>query len=457
MTIVVTSQIQHRRGLRSDLPVQLSEGELGWCLDTRQLFIGNSDGFGDNTEIITQFSQDVLSNVNVLATNTTFARVLADRFADVFNVKDFGATGVFAQDATGAVQAAVNAALAADRATVYFPSGQYKVGAITIGPNITIVGDGTGVSEVYARDSGQDIFTYTETTVTNTNINISQLSFISQNPGAGTAVYISGTDAAIRVVYIRITDCEFGLLNKAVHLRFAANIWLNNLQAQSCTTPYYIDTCGDVNFNSCHAQNGTGYGYTLIQSESPRGPSSEGQRLINCESNGQKGIYANEIHWANVIGGSFTSGFPSGTAPTPTSDPMVDLVNCANWRFQGTDISFAGTGGYWGPGLHTDSDCERIQLTGCFVALNTYAANINGRWNTVTGCVFSPNGTRDIDVKGKYTTITGNTCASNVTPNITETASADYNNFVGNICNNGLITTGANTIVGTNITSHPNT
>ena len=135
---------------------------------------------------------------------------------------------------------------------------------------------------------------------------------------------------------------------------------------------------------------------------------------------------------------------------------MVDLVNCANWRFQGTDISFAGAGGYWGQGLHTDSDCERIQLTGCFVALNTYAANINGRWNTVTGCVFSPNGTRDIDVKGKYTTITGNTCASNVTPNITETASADYNNFAGNICNNGLVTTGANSIVGTNITSHPN-
>ena len=457
MTITVTSRIQHRRGLQSDLPVQLSEGELGWCLDTRQLFIGNSDGFGENTEIITQFSQDVLSNVNVLATNTTFARVLAARFADVFNVKDFGATGSLAQDATTAVQAAVNAALAAGRATVYFPSGQYKVGPITIGPKITIVGDGTGVSEVYARDSGQDIFTYTETTATTTDINISNLSFVSLNAGAGTAVYISGTDAAIRVVYIRITDCFFGLLDKAVHLRFAANIWLNNLQAQNCTTPYYIDTCGDVNFNSCHAQNGTGYGYTFIQSESPRGPSSEGQRLINCETNGQKGIYADEVHWANVIGGSFTSGFPSGTSPALTSAAMVDLVNCANWRFQGTDISFAGAGGYWGHGFHTDSDCERIQLTGCFVALNTYAANIDGRWNTVTGCVFSPNGAQDITVLGKYTTITGNTCASAIASNIQETAGADYNNFAGNICNSGLVTIGANTITGTNITSHPNT
>ena len=57
MTINVISQIQHRRGIRSDLPNQLAEGELGWCLDTRQLFIGNSDGFGYNTEVLTEFSQ----------------------------------------------------------------------------------------------------------------------------------------------------------------------------------------------------------------------------------------------------------------------------------------------------------------------------------------------------------------------------------------------------------------
>jgi len=57
MTINVISQIQHRRGIRSDLPDQLAEGELGFCVDTRQLFIGNSDGFGANTEVLTEFSQ----------------------------------------------------------------------------------------------------------------------------------------------------------------------------------------------------------------------------------------------------------------------------------------------------------------------------------------------------------------------------------------------------------------
>lgn len=60
MTINVISQIQHRRGIKTDLPPQLAEGELGFCLDTRQLFIGNSGGFGDNTEILTEYSQGTM-------------------------------------------------------------------------------------------------------------------------------------------------------------------------------------------------------------------------------------------------------------------------------------------------------------------------------------------------------------------------------------------------------------
>jgi len=68
MTINVISQIQHRRGIRSDLPVQLAEGELGWCLDTRQLFIGNSDGFGYNTEVLTEFSQATVPFFGATAT-----------------------------------------------------------------------------------------------------------------------------------------------------------------------------------------------------------------------------------------------------------------------------------------------------------------------------------------------------------------------------------------------------
>lgn len=60
MAIVQLSRITNRRGLNQDLPL-LAPGELGWCLDTRLLFIGNgtleegSPAIG-NTEVLTEFS-----------------------------------------------------------------------------------------------------------------------------------------------------------------------------------------------------------------------------------------------------------------------------------------------------------------------------------------------------------------------------------------------------------------
>lgn len=60
MAIVQISRITNRRGLQQDLP-QLAPGELGWCLDTRLLFIGNgtieegSPAVG-NTEVLTEYS-----------------------------------------------------------------------------------------------------------------------------------------------------------------------------------------------------------------------------------------------------------------------------------------------------------------------------------------------------------------------------------------------------------------
>jgi len=73
-------------------------------------------------------TQDVLSvdasgNINglVKTTGSTTARSLANRFADVVNVKDFGAIGDGVADDTAAIQAAVNFGR-----TVIVPYGDYK-------------------------------------------------------------------------------------------------------------------------------------------------------------------------------------------------------------------------------------------------------------------------------------------------------------------------------------------
>ncbi len=163
MAIVQISRIQHRRGLKEQLP-QLASGELGFAVDTQELFIGNgttTEGAPEvgNTKVITE-DDNILSvaNTYTFAGNTVspvttgdgthIKRTLQEKLDDQASVKDFGAKGDGTTDDTAAINRAIANLITAEttgieKRSLYFPGGKYKITtAIKFYPHLTVIGDG---------------------------------------------------------------------------------------------------------------------------------------------------------------------------------------------------------------------------------------------------------------------------------------------------------------------------
>ena len=125
MAIVSISRIQIRRGRKnqgSGLP-QLAGGELGWAVDTQELFIGNgavSEGAPavGNSKILTEHDnlfelsdQYTYKNGTSIQTGSSSSnpvqRSLQSRLDDFVNVRSFGANGD-GTDQTLALQRAID-------------------------------------------------------------------------------------------------------------------------------------------------------------------------------------------------------------------------------------------------------------------------------------------------------------------------------------------------------------
>ena len=165
MAVVQISRIQHRRGVKLLLP-QLAAGELGWAVDTQELYIGNgtvSEGAPEtgNTKILTE-DDDILSlatsytyrgnTVSPVVTgvdaNTPITRTIKAKLDDHVSVKDFGAQGDGVSDDTAAINRAIANLLTVEstgkeRRKLLFPGGTYLVSdVIKLYPYTQLIGDG---------------------------------------------------------------------------------------------------------------------------------------------------------------------------------------------------------------------------------------------------------------------------------------------------------------------------
>jgi hypothetical protein len=183
VAVIQISRIQLRRGKKNTgtgLP-QLASGELGWAIDTQELYIGNgsvSEGAPavGNTKVLTE-QDDILSLVakysykkDEVQTGTSLGapieRGIQDKLDDIVNVRDFGATGD-GSDQTTQLQRAIDELYLKDtrkdasqqidyqsKVAIYFPAGEYLVTtALKVPPFATLIGEGKDKTKIIGSNS----------------------------------------------------------------------------------------------------------------------------------------------------------------------------------------------------------------------------------------------------------------------------------------------------------------
>lgn len=145
------------------MPAGSSPYSAGAKVSGAKLSFRPSTGRLDSIEYVGNVSS---ATVVGAATGST-SRTLSAYRGDVFNVRDFGATGNGSTDDSSFIAAAIDAALAsANGGAVYFPSGTYKLSSLitrsTIAKTLTLFGDGD-CSEIRMHSSS-GAFNFTSTT-----------------------------------------------------------------------------------------------------------------------------------------------------------------------------------------------------------------------------------------------------------------------------------------------------
>jgi hypothetical protein len=231
MAVIQISKIQVRRGAIGEQGMpQLASGEMGWAVDTQQLFIGNgsvAEGAPavGNTEVLTQYSTATINLFNCTyeyqggftATSQTGyfkpytkTRPLQSKLDEYVSVLDFGADPSGTYPCDRAIQNAITATYMSShfnpldltnpdlrfRKILHFPAGRYLIsGTVYIPPYTSIQGEGADNTNLIAMNTagrttifrtrsiykpqggGIDFLSTTSTSLPVTGVSISNITF----------------------------------------------------------------------------------------------------------------------------------------------------------------------------------------------------------------------------------------------------------------------------------------
>jgi len=187
MAVIQISKIQVRRGLQENLP-QLASGEMGWSVDSGNLYIGNgtiAEGapLPGVTQILTS-KTDILSAINSYTfkgvdsgytsqtgpdRNNFVTRTLINKIDDQVNFRDFiTLQDIESNDYTIALQRAINEIYPPDyyselkvRRKLHIPAGRWPISStITIPPYANLIGDGARSTIIVSSSSTQPVIRF---------------------------------------------------------------------------------------------------------------------------------------------------------------------------------------------------------------------------------------------------------------------------------------------------------
>jgi len=315
MAIIQISRITHRTGLKEDLP-QLAKAELGWAIDSRELYIGNGlpeqgAPIAGNTRILTEYSDlfallesytfkglaagyQVTTGIDAV---NPIIRTLQDKLDDSVNVRDFGAKGTGTTDDTDAFKRAI--AQIYDqieltlqplvRREIKVPAGTYNISSdvLILPPWACIKGDGKDKTIIKQLNVLQDCLIKTGDSLLQTENNI-------------------GTNLAVAPSEITVSDLT--LMNESTKpvliVDSAHNVTFNN-----------VSFVGNQDLPSTGVANSSN-----IVIDSSAGKSSN-IRFISCDiANASYGVVsdsdASDVHFDNCYFSGLYVGFKLGENST---------------------------------------------------------------------------------------------------------------------------------------------
>jgi hypothetical protein len=338
-----------------------------------------------------------ISSSTAIATGSTTARTLANRFADVVNVKDFGAVGDGVTDDTAAIQAAIDS-LGTIGGIVQVPSGTYKVSsALNISSYINLKGSGAVSSTLLTNSSTNNVIYINgvsnspgctiEDLFFNSSVTRISGSYIVSNSSNGTfiknckmysafdGISITGTSAQ----NIKIEDCQIdNTINYGINITGFNNTSPN-------TTGIVVSYIARVLVTGAASPNNCNAG---IRITSAGDLSLYGISTIYCKKGlDLSPIGTNTIQALNVTDSFFDTGDEFGISLNPASTASIRLANFTN--------VWCASNGMSGATLQGTGQIITTNWINCTMANNTgqglWIASTLAKNTSIIGGVFAQN------------------------------------------------------------------